>query len=130
MGDQPVTRANFDGLTATLNALAAQMAMFTTNLNNIANNNHNYNNRNNQNKGGGPIRVHGGDNQITEDSSSSTVEKTDDMSQLMSYSSWSNTDQVKQDNSIKNERESAEYNEETGDKSTITSSKAVGCDKF
>ena len=41
-------------LTLTLNALAAQMAMLTTNLNNIANNN---NNRNNLNMRGEPIPV-------------------------------------------------------------------------
>ena len=40
-------------LTPTINALATQMAMFTTNLNNISNNN----NRNNPNSGGGPTPV-------------------------------------------------------------------------
>lgn len=53
-----------------------------------------------------------------------------DMSQLKSSSSLSNTDQVKQDNSIKYEIESAEYNHETGEKSTIIASKAAGCDKI
>ena len=41
-------------LTPTLNALAAQMVMLTTNLNNIANNN---NNRNNLNRRGEPTPV-------------------------------------------------------------------------
>jgi len=42
------------------------------------------------------------------------MENMQDMSQLKSSLSLSNTDQVKQDNSIKFERESAEYNDETG----------------
>lgn len=59
-----------------------------------------------------------------------TTTTTADMSHLKSSSSLTNTDQVKQVNSIKYERESAEYNHETGEKSTIIASKAAGCDKI
>jgi len=98
MGDQQVTKADFDGLAATMKTLADQMAALSTTTtaqittltakidninisnrnNNIRNNNNRkYNNRNNQNRGGEPIRVRGENNRIIEDSSSSTVEKND-----------------------------------------------------
>ena len=79
MGDQPVTKADFDGLTATMKTLADQMAALSTtttaqittltakidniNINNrnnnicSSNNNRNYNNRNNPYMGGGPIPI-------------------------------------------------------------------------
>ena len=82
MGDQPVTRAEFDSLNTAAKALLDQMVALTAkidniNTNNRNNNNHNYNNRNNQNRRCEPIRVRGENNRIIEDSSSSTVEKTD-----------------------------------------------------
>jgi hypothetical protein len=78
MGDEPVTKAEVVAvLTPILNALAAQMEMFTTNLNNTANdiNNNNANknnininnNKNNPNRGGEPIpviRVHNNNHTI------------------------------------------------------------------
>jgi len=58
MGDQQVTKVEFvAALTPTLNALAAQMAMLTTNLNSNNNITNNKNNRNNPDRGGGPIPV-------------------------------------------------------------------------
>jgi len=66
MGDQPVKKAELEGIfgafSTTINALTAQATMLTTQLNNHANNN---NNKSNQNKGAGPIRVqHGRNNRI------------------------------------------------------------------
>jgi hypothetical protein len=61
MEDQPVTRAEFDGLNAAAKALLDHMVVLTAKIDNI-NNNHNYNNRNNQNKRCGTIRVHGRNN--------------------------------------------------------------------
>jgi len=77
MGDQPVTRAKFDGLNTAAKALLDQMVALTAKINNINNNNRNYNNINNQNRRCGPIRVRGRNNQIIEDSNFSKVEKTD-----------------------------------------------------
>jgi hypothetical protein len=75
MGDQPITRAELEGLFTSVNALTTQMATLTTQVNNIAlniNNNNNNNNRNNNNnnnrndnkhtknnpnRGGGPTPV-------------------------------------------------------------------------
>ncbi|PNX63899.1 subtilisin-like protease, partial [Trifolium pratense] len=61
MGDQPITRTIFGGLTTMVKALSTQMAALTTKLNNNANNNNNINtnksNRNNSNKGDEPIPV-------------------------------------------------------------------------
>ena len=39
MGDQPITRAEFKGLSAAVNALKVNMAALAIQLNNIANNN-------------------------------------------------------------------------------------------
>jgi len=59
MGDQPVTKAEFEGITAdfttTNDAMTAQVAKLSTQMNNNTNNNvsnNTNNNRNNQNKGG------------------------------------------------------------------------------
>jgi len=66
MEDQPVTRAEFDGLNATAKALLDQL---TAKIDNINNNNCNYNNnRNNQNSRCGTIRVHDGNNRIIDSS--------------------------------------------------------------
>jgi len=54
MGDQPVTRQEFDSLTAAINALMTHVASLTTRADNTTTNN---NNRNNLNKGGVPVRV-------------------------------------------------------------------------
>ena len=72
-------RAEFAGITVTftttINALTAQVAMLTTQVNNHANNN-----RENQNRGCGPIMVpRGGTNRIIENSSFSEVEETDQL---------------------------------------------------
>ncbi|KAI5423694.1 hypothetical protein KIW84_030060 [Lathyrus oleraceus] len=53
-----------------------------------------------------------------------------DISQLNSSSSLSNTDPVKHENSTKYEWESTEYNNETGEKSTLTAPKAARCGKI
>jgi tRNA(Arg) A34 adenosine deaminase TadA len=76
MGDQPVTRAEFDGLHTAAKALLDQMVALTAKIGNINNNNLNYNDKNNQNRRCGPIRVRGRNNQIIEDSNFSMVEKT------------------------------------------------------
>jgi len=91
MGDQPVTKADFDGLAATMKTLADQMAALSTTTtaqittltakidninisnrnNNIRNsNNRKYNNRNNQNRGGEPIRVRGENSRVIEENDS------------------------------------------------------------
>jgi len=75
MGDQPVTRAEFGGLTAVAKALLDQLTTLTTKMDNINNNNRNYNNRINQNRRCEPIRVHDGNNLISSDLCS--IEKTD-----------------------------------------------------
>jgi hypothetical protein len=77
MGDQPVTRAEFDGLHTAAKALLDQMVALTAKIGNINNNNRNYDDKNNQNRRCGPIRVRGRNNQIIEDSNFSMVEKTD-----------------------------------------------------
>jgi len=72
MGDQPVTKAEFDGLTATIKVLADQMATLTAKVDDSISNsaaNNNNNNRNNEDNNR--------NNRIIEDSSSSKVEKTD-----------------------------------------------------
>ncbi|GAU13711.1 hypothetical protein TSUD_348150 [Trifolium subterraneum] len=61
---------------------------------------------------------------------SEKTSEAQDMSQLKSSSCLSNTSQAKHENSTRYERESAEYNEETGEKSTIIGSKAAGYDKI
>jgi hypothetical protein len=81
-----VTRAKFVGITTTLtttiNALTATLTILTTQLNN--NTTTNNNNIHNQNMGAGPIRVlRGGNNHIIKDSSSSKVEKTDPLLELL-----------------------------------------------
>jgi hypothetical protein len=76
MGDQPVTRAEFDILHTAAKALLNQMVALTAKIGNINNNNRNYNDKNNQNRRCGPIRVRGRNNQIIEDSNFSKVEKT------------------------------------------------------
>jgi len=59
MGNQPVTKAKFEGITAvfttTNDAMTAQVAKLSTQMNNNANNNvsnNTNNNKNNQNRGG------------------------------------------------------------------------------
>ncbi|XP_045794854.1 two-component response regulator-like APRR5 isoform X1 [Trifolium pratense] len=61
---------------------------------------------------------------------SEKTSEAQDMSQLKSSSCLSNTSQAKHENSTRYEREFAEYNEETGEKSTIIASKAAGYDKI
>ena len=60
MGDQPVTKAKFDGLYTAAKAMLDQMVALTAKIDNINNNN----NRNNRNRRCGPIRVHDGNNRI------------------------------------------------------------------
>jgi len=77
MGEQPVTKSGLEGtfvaFTTTINVFTSQAAIFTTQLNNHANNS-----KNNQNMGGGPIRVpRDRNNRIIEDLSFSKVEETD-----------------------------------------------------
>ncbi|MCI55466.1 hypothetical protein A2U01_0076717, partial [Trifolium medium] len=55
MGDQPITRTEFDGLAPMIKALLDQMAALTTKVDDITNNNNH--NRNNPNRGGEPIPV-------------------------------------------------------------------------
>ena len=70
-----MTRAELDGITATLTttikALSDQMAVLTAKIDNINNNNRNYNNINNLNRGGEPIPIIRvcNDNQTIDDSS-------------------------------------------------------------
>jgi len=73
MGDQPVTRAEFDGLIVSAKALLNQMATLTAKVDHMNNNR-----KKKQNMRCVPIRVpHGRNNRIIEDSSSSMMEKTD-----------------------------------------------------
>ncbi|CAI8615804.1 unnamed protein product [Vicia faba] len=67
---------------------------------------------------------------IIECSGKNSKAQAQDMSQLKSSSSLSNTDQVKHENSTKYEWESTEYNDETGENSTLTAPKAAGCHKI
>lgn len=65
MGDPPVMNAELESITRAftmaINALTAQVALLSTQVNNNANNNVNNNTNNNNmknhNRGGGPIRV-------------------------------------------------------------------------
>jgi len=81
MGDQPVTKAYFDGLAATIKALPDEMAAhkvaLTTTTALTAKIDDIINNINNQNRGGEPIKVHDGNNQIIKNSSSLEVKKVD-----------------------------------------------------
>jgi len=77
MGDQLVTRAEFDSLTATIKVLedqkAALMAKVDDNISNNANNNNHNNDDTNRN------------NRIIEDSSSSKVEKPDFEEKMLNH---------------------------------------------
>jgi hypothetical protein len=96
MRDQLITRAEFDGITATLtttiNGLTATLVKLTTQMNRNANDNNNKSNnlkKKKHNRGCGPIRVpHSGNNRIIEDSSSSKVEKTDAIAENVARNIW------------------------------------------
>jgi len=106
MGDQPVKRANFDGLNAPIKTLSVQMttlsstttartAVLTAKIVNI-------NNNKNQNGRCEPIRIHDGYNRIMEDLGSSKVVITTTMMKAKKYyddqshSSVENTNKKKQ----------------------------------